>query len=119
MINIEANDVAVGVKIDDQAFDNLSRLRARCGGQLDVEAAVPLPVWLSGPGAMHAAGILARLREAALPAGAALPLPDPCYWDRKSAMQPAESAKADAACRPLRELLDIGSLKGSEGLWLF
>jgi hypothetical protein len=34
-------------------------------------------------------------------------------------MQPAEWAKADAACRPLQELLDIGSLKGSEGLWLF
>jgi hypothetical protein len=45
--------------------------------------------------------------------------PDPCYWDRKSAMPAAEWAKADAACRPLRELLNIGSMKRSEGLWLF
>ena len=28
-------------------------------------------------------------------------------------------AKADAVCHPLRALLTIGSLKGSEGLWLF
>jgi hypothetical protein len=28
-------------------------------------------------------------------------------------------AKADAVCRPLRALLSIGTLKGSEGLWLF
>jgi hypothetical protein len=28
-------------------------------------------------------------------------------------------AKAEAACRPLRALLSLGSLKGSEGLWLF
>jgi hypothetical protein len=34
-------------------------------------------------------------------------------------MSPAEWAQAEAACRPLRELLSIGSLKGSEGLWLF
>ena len=46
-------------------------------------------------------------------------VPQPCYWDRKSAMLPAEWAQAEAACRPLRELLSIGSLKGSEGLWLF
>jgi hypothetical protein len=45
--------------------------------------------------------------------------PHPCYWDRKSAMTPAERAKAEAACRPLRGLLSLGSLKGSEGLWLF
>jgi hypothetical protein len=45
--------------------------------------------------------------------------PDPCYWDRKRAMSGAEWAKAEAACRPLRELLSFGSLKGSEGLWLF
>ena len=45
--------------------------------------------------------------------------PDSCYWDRKRAMTPAQWAKADAACRPLRELLSVGSLKGSEGLWLF
>jgi hypothetical protein len=46
-------------------------------------------------------------------------VPRPCYWDRKSAMSPAEWAKAEAACRPLRALLSLGSLKGSEGLWLF
>jgi hypothetical protein len=34
-------------------------------------------------------------------------------------MPAAEWAKADAACRPLRELLNIGSMKRSEGLWLF
>jgi hypothetical protein len=45
--------------------------------------------------------------------------PHPCYWDRKQAMTPAEWAAADAVCRPLRALLSIGSLKGSEGLWLF
>jgi hypothetical protein len=45
--------------------------------------------------------------------------PDPCYWDRKSAMPAAEWAKAAAACRPLRKLLNIGSMKRSEGLWLF
>jgi hypothetical protein len=28
-------------------------------------------------------------------------------------------AKADAVCEALRALLTIGSLKGSEGLWLF
>ena len=45
--------------------------------------------------------------------------PHPCYWDRKQAMTPAEWAAADAVCRPLRALLSLGSLKGSEGLWLF
>jgi hypothetical protein len=45
--------------------------------------------------------------------------PHPCYWDRKRAMTPAQWAKAEAACRSLRELLSFGSLKGSEGLWLF
>jgi hypothetical protein len=30
-----------------------------------------------------------------------------------------QRAKADAVCQPLRALLTIGSLKGSEGLWLF
>jgi len=45
--------------------------------------------------------------------------PHPCYWDRKQAMSPEQWAKADAACRPLRALLSIGSWKGSEGLWLF
>lgn len=45
--------------------------------------------------------------------------PQPCYWDRKQATPPAEWAKADARCKPLRELMRIGSTKGSEGLWLF
>jgi hypothetical protein len=34
-------------------------------------------------------------------------------------MSPADWAKAEAACQPLRGLLSLGSLKGSEGLWLF
>jgi hypothetical protein len=34
-------------------------------------------------------------------------------------MTPAEWGKAEEACRPLRALLSLGSLKGSEGLWLF
>src|SRR5262249_47512831 len=46
-------------------------------------------------------------------------VPYPCYWERKQAMPPAEWARAEAACRPLRALLSLGSLKGSEGLWLF
>jgi hypothetical protein len=45
--------------------------------------------------------------------------PHPCYWDRKQATLPADWAKAEAACRPLRELLSFGALKGSEGMWLF
>jgi hypothetical protein len=45
--------------------------------------------------------------------------PHPCYWDRKHAMSPADCAKAEATCRPLRELLSLGGLKGSEGMWLF
>jgi hypothetical protein len=45
--------------------------------------------------------------------------PHPCYWDRKKKMSAAEWAQADAACKPLRALLDIGSSQGSEGLWLF
>jgi hypothetical protein len=45
--------------------------------------------------------------------------PQPCYWDRKHAMSPADWAKAEALCRPLRGLLSLGSMKGSEGLWLF
>ncbi|HUZ30977.1 MAG TPA: hypothetical protein VMV19_02540 [Xanthobacteraceae bacterium] len=45
--------------------------------------------------------------------------PHPCYWDRKRATPPVEWAKAEARCRPLRELFAIGSMKGSEGLWLF
>src|SRR5262245_33072178 len=46
-------------------------------------------------------------------------VPHPCYWERKQAMTAAEWAKAEAICRPLRALLSLGSLKGSEGLWLF
>jgi hypothetical protein len=46
-------------------------------------------------------------------------VPQPCYWDRKRAMTAADWARAEAACQPLRALLSIGSLKGSEGLWLF
>jgi hypothetical protein len=46
-------------------------------------------------------------------------IPYPCYWERKQAMAPAEWARAEEACRPLRALLSLGSLKGSEGLWLF
>jgi len=34
-------------------------------------------------------------------------------------MAPAEWARAEAVCRPLRALLSLVSLKGSEGLWLF
>jgi hypothetical protein len=34
-------------------------------------------------------------------------------------MTPVQWAKAEAACRPLRALLSLGSLKGSEGLWQF
>jgi hypothetical protein len=34
-------------------------------------------------------------------------------------MSKTDWAVADAACKPLRELLRIGSTKGSEGLWLF
>jgi hypothetical protein len=45
--------------------------------------------------------------------------PHPCYWERKRAMSPADWAKANAACLPLRALLSMGSLKNSEGVWLF
>ena len=37
-IDVEADDVAVGVKIDDQPLDNLSGLGAGRVGQFDVEA---------------------------------------------------------------------------------
>ena len=46
-------------------------------------------------------------------------VPYPCYWNRKQAVTPGEWARAEAACRPLRALLSLGSLKGSEGLWQF
>ena len=48
-----------------------------------------------------------------------VPFPHPCYWNRKQKMSDAERARADALCEPLRELMSIGSSKGSEGLWLF
>jgi hypothetical protein len=34
-------------------------------------------------------------------------------------MPKADWAAADVVCKPLRELMRIGSTKGSEGLWLF
>jgi hypothetical protein len=43
----------------------------------------------------------------------------PCYWQRKQAMAPADWAKAEAACQPLRAVLSVGSPKGSEGLRQF
>jgi hypothetical protein len=46
-------------------------------------------------------------------------VPYPCYWERKQAMTAAEQAAAERACRPLRALLSLDSLKGAEGLWLF
>jgi hypothetical protein len=46
-------------------------------------------------------------------------VPYPCFWERKQAMTAAEHAEAERACRPLRALLSLGSLKGAEGLWLF
>jgi len=42
-----------------------------------------------------------------------------CYWERKNAMSAEDWAKAEAVCRPLQELLHIGSCQGAEGLWLF
>jgi hypothetical protein len=68
---------------------------------------------------MYAVGILARLRQCALPPRAPLPRAVSVLLERKQAMAPAEWAKAEAACRPLRALLSLGSLKGSEGVWLF
>jgi hypothetical protein len=38
MIDIEADDVAVGIKVDDQAFDSLTRFRPGSSRELDVEA---------------------------------------------------------------------------------
>ncbi len=38
MIDIEADDVAVGIKVDDQAFHNLTRFRPGSSRELDVEA---------------------------------------------------------------------------------
>jgi hypothetical protein len=34
-------------------------------------------------------------------------------------MTAAERADVEEACRSLRALLSLGSLKGAEGLWLF
>jgi hypothetical protein len=45
--------------------------------------------------------------------------PRPCYWDRKKRMSDAEQKQMNALCQPLRQLLRIGSTRGSEGLWLF
>jgi hypothetical protein len=45
--------------------------------------------------------------------------PYPCFWERKQAMSAAERADVEEACRSLRALLSLGSLKGAEGLWLF
>jgi hypothetical protein len=45
--------------------------------------------------------------------------PHPCYWDHKAEMSDAQRAHADAVCKPLRDLMDIGSSRGAEGLWLF
>jgi len=63
-----------------------------------------------------AIGATAPRRAAAGRGAASLRIP---ATDRKQAMTPAEWAAADAVCRPLRALLSLGSLKGSEGLWLF
>src|ERR1700684_3256023 len=38
VVDIEADNAAIGVKVHDQAVDNLARLRARRAGELDVEA---------------------------------------------------------------------------------
>ena len=38
MIDLEADDIAVGVEIDDHAFDNLACLGARRVCQLDLQA---------------------------------------------------------------------------------
>jgi hypothetical protein len=46
-------------------------------------------------------------------------VPYPCYWNRKQAMTPAQWARAEAACRPLRALLSLGSLKGSVAVLKF
>jgi hypothetical protein len=45
--------------------------------------------------------------------------PHPYYWDHKHQMSDAERARADAVCEPLRDLMYIGSRRGSEGLSLF
>jgi hypothetical protein len=34
-------------------------------------------------------------------------------------MSKEQRSQMDAKCQPLRDLLDFGSTKGSEGLWLF
>lgn len=45
--------------------------------------------------------------------------PQPCYWERKAKLSDAERKRVDALCQPLRKLLDIGSKRDAEGLWLF
>ena len=68
---------------------------------------------------MQSARLLARLPKARCRRARRCLEPHPCYWDRKQAMAPEQWAKAAAACRPLRALLAIGSMKDAEGLWLF
>jgi hypothetical protein len=38
IVDVEADDVPLGVEVDDKAFDDLTRLRARRALQLDIEA---------------------------------------------------------------------------------
>jgi hypothetical protein len=80
-------------------------------------AAIGTLMWRRRNAPCSAIGAIAPTRAAAAPTAACIR--HPCYWDRKQAMAPAEWAKADALCARLRELLSLGSLKGSEGLWLF
>ena len=70
-------------------------------------------------GDVHAARPLAPLRQAALPAGAALPVPASLLLECKQQMSEAEQAQARKLCEPLLALMAIGSLEGSDGLWLF
>jgi hypothetical protein len=45
--------------------------------------------------------------------------PHPCYWDHKEKLSDAQRARADTLCKPLRALMQFGSTRGAEGLWLF
>ena len=38
MIDIKSDDIAIGIQIDVEAFDDLAGLRSRCAVQFDVEA---------------------------------------------------------------------------------
>jgi hypothetical protein len=42
-----------------------------------------------------------------------------CYWKRRNQMSEAERRKADGLAKSLKEMLRIGSTRGSEGLWLY